>query len=349
MLRSLKLEHFTVFDDAHLEFSRGLNVVIGENGTGKSQLLKLAYALSAVSADAAKSTRQGKDELQRSIADKLVNTCRPDSLGRLVSRQRGRGRADVAVEFIEPGAGFAFSFSTNSKSEVKLEGEVPRSFLELPPIFIPTREMLSLFPGFASLYRNRETQFDDTYYDLALALEAPPLRGKRPKGTAELLGVLETAMGGNIALENGRFYLSLEGEGRGRFEMPLVAEGVRKLAMLTYLIVNGSLRENRSTLFWDEPETNLNPKLMRDLSHVLVALARTGVQVVLATHSLFLLRELSIGLGAGEGQHAGRFLALGKEEGGRVRVVDGASLVEVDPIAALEAELEQSDRFLALP
>ena len=344
MLRSLNLKHFTVFNAANLEFSAGLNVVIGENGTGKSQLLKLAYAVGVVSANQKNSSRQSREELQRAIADKLLNTCRPDSLGRLVERQPGRNRTDVAVEFTTPNAGFAFSFSTNSKSEVKLEGEMPLENLELPPIFIPTREMLSLFPGFAALYRNRETQFDDTYYDLALALEALPLRGKRPAEIAELLKVLESAMNGEIVHENGRFYLIENGN---RIEMPLVAEGIRKLAMLAYLIVNGSLRENRSTLFWDEPETNLNPKLMKDLAKILIALTNKGIQVVLATHSLYLLRELSIEL-QGKQKHAPRFFALGKHDG-RVQVQSGASIEDIDPIAMLEADLEQTDRYLEIP
>lgn len=40
-------------------------------------------------------------------------------------------------------------------------------------------------------------------------------------------------------------------------EMPLVAEGLRKVAMLARLIATGTLLE-QGYLFWDEPETNLN-------------------------------------------------------------------------------------------
>lgn len=43
MLKQLTLHNFTVFKEAHLTFSPGLNVIIGENGTGKTHLLKLAY------------------------------------------------------------------------------------------------------------------------------------------------------------------------------------------------------------------------------------------------------------------------------------------------------------------
>ena len=57
-------------------------------------------------------------------------------------------------------------------------------------------------------------------------------------------------MNAEVLLEDGRFYLYPRNAGRGRLEMPLVAEGIRKIAMLAYLLINGVLR-NRSILFWD--------------------------------------------------------------------------------------------------
>ena len=47
-------------------------------------------------------------------------------------------------------------------------------------------------------------------------------------------------------------------------------------------------------LLWDEPETNLNPKLFHPLIDVLLKLQRTGVQVLLATHDYVILKELDL-------------------------------------------------------
>jgi len=44
-IKAISIENFTVFDKEDLAFSDGLNIVVGENGTGKSHLLKLLYAL----------------------------------------------------------------------------------------------------------------------------------------------------------------------------------------------------------------------------------------------------------------------------------------------------------------
>ena len=51
MLDSLEVKNFTAFPDAKLRFARGLNVIVGENGLGKTHLLKLPYAVMAVSAE----------------------------------------------------------------------------------------------------------------------------------------------------------------------------------------------------------------------------------------------------------------------------------------------------------
>ena len=46
MLKTLKISNFTVFDNVDFEFSPGLNVIVGENGTGKTHVLKLGYLFS---------------------------------------------------------------------------------------------------------------------------------------------------------------------------------------------------------------------------------------------------------------------------------------------------------------
>ena len=66
-------------------------------------------------------------------------------------------------------------------------------------------------------------------------------------------------MGGRIYAEGEEFFhRSL----RGKLELSLLAEGLRKIGLLSLLVRNGTLGP-RCVLFWDEPETNLNPKLFK--------------------------------------------------------------------------------------
>lgn len=347
MLKRLEIKNFTVFPHAKIEWSRGLNVIVGENGTGKSQLMKLAYALSYISSRFPHAPRHDKVALQREIANKIVAVCKPEALGRLVSRQQGRNRCEVKISFVESlRSGFAFSFATNSL-EVRVSRPLRVDRLMAGPVFFPTHEMLSVFPGFISLYDERQIEFDETYYDLAKALDSPA-RKRHSKDVVVLIEELERLLEGHIVLEKGRFYLVAPG--RGRFEAPLLAEGVRKLATLAFLLINGSL-SNKGTLFWDEPETNLNPKLIRSLASALFALGKHGYQVVLATHSLFLLRELKMLSDASkkrkEKSPAACYVGIskGKDEQS-VRVVTSGSLDDIHPLTLLDEDIKQTERYL---
>lgn len=149
-------------------------------------------------------------------------------------------------------------------------------------------------------------------------------------------------MGGQVeADQNGRFYLRQSG---GRLEMPLVAEGLRKLAMLARLIATGEPLE-AGMLFWDEPEANLNPRLLRPIAQTILALSRQGLQVFMATHSLFLLRELELLLAESDPQTVQGPMFFGLHPlDGAVDVQGGPELACIGSIAALDEELDQEDR-----
>ncbi|KQB52891.1 hypothetical protein AQS70_12665 [Pseudomonas endophytica] len=97
MLKQLDIKEFTVFEEANLRFGKQLNVIVGENGAGKTHLLKLAYSgLATCWEEGSKphlaSSTPTKTILQKSLADKLLGVFRPETLGRLVRRKPGRGR-----------------------------------------------------------------------------------------------------------------------------------------------------------------------------------------------------------------------------------------------------------------
>lgn len=343
MLKNLTVSHFTIFPTATFELSPELNILVGDNGAGKSHFLQLGYCLAASSYAAGQSVpKPTKKELQQRLAEKLIRTLRPDTLGRLVSRKQGRTSSEVSVEFVQRDADMRFRFASNSRTGVRL-ARLPRAFIRNRPIFLAPRERLSSTPGFAEIYADRELERDEASDDLGLALESRPLEGQRPGELGSIIATLEEALEGRVRVENGQLHVSPAGDGQ-----ETLAEGARKLAMLACLLGNGELGGG-GALFWDAPETSLNPPLIKALAGVLVRLAQNGVQVLAATHSLFLLRELEIlrqqQLSAGS-PLATTYFALNRKTAWEATVQSGATLDSLGPIAALDEDLKQSDRYL---
>ena len=344
MLRSLMVRNFTAFSETQLDFARGLNVIVGENGTGKTHLLKLPYAIMAVSAE---ERRRGirdprKVFLQGRIAEKLVNVFRPENerVGRLVRRQRGRNRCEVKVRFRQFGTICQFSFASQNKSEVVID-RTPGRWVKDTPVYLPPRELLTIYPGFVSLYESHSVEFEETWRDTCLLLGSPTLRGPKGRQVSKFLRSLENQIG-RVIERNGRFYLRQAGF--PYMEMPLVAEGWRKIAMLYRLVATGAVFED-DVLFWDEPEANLNPKLIREIAKAIIWICESGVQVICATHSLFLLREFEILLSNEFSKVERRYFALRRGEDG-VEISQSDDVGEVDPLLLLDEELRQSDRYV---
>jgi hypothetical protein len=220
---------------------------------------------------------------------------------------------------------------------------MPSHWSSETPVYLPTRELLTIYPNFVSIYEGRYLEFEETWRDTCVLLGAPLEKGAKEAQIRQLLRPLEKAMDGTIELDrNGRFYLK---ERHGRLEMPLVAEGFRKLGMLARLVANGTL-SNKGYLFWDEPDANLNPKLIKQVAESITALAGAGIQVFIATHSLFLLRELDILLSSPRPRKLhSKFFGLHRIGDG-TRIKQGRSVEDIGDIAALDEQLEQSDRFL---
>jgi energy-coupling factor transporter ATP-binding protein EcfA2 len=279
----LRFQKFGVFEDVEFKFCPGVNVLIGENGTGKSHAMMAAYSILRAF---------HKDDTSRGVAarveEKLKGAFQPENrrLGRLVRRARGGGVAHIGVE--------SGSFSC----EVQFNHKDPDSFellkLQRRPtgssIFIPSREVLAMYEGFIGAYTRSDLAFSEVYYDTCVSLNAPLTRGAREQEVLALLAPLLEVLGGRVFEKGGRFYVQ---QGAARLEAHLVSEGLRKIATLVHLVNNGSLKSN-DLLFWDEPEANLNPALSKIVVNFLLALAKQGVQVILATHDFSVTTRLSI-------------------------------------------------------
>jgi len=167
-------------------------------------------------------------------------------------------------------------------------------------IYIPVKDILADAAGFRSLYEEREVEFEEIYFDILNRAFLPPLREIEEPKLSELVTNLEEKVGGKTRVEGETFFLESKGK-RKPLEFHLVAEGIRKLALLWILIRNGSINP-KTIIFWDEPEANLNPKLYGVVVDVLLELQRKriGCQILLATHDYVILKEFDLQTLAGD-------------------------------------------------
>lgn len=288
MERTMKVTHvdlveFSAFEHVRIDACTGINVFLGPNGCGKSHAMKAMYALIK--------TMEKTDStlpLEGRLREKLAKVFRPD--GRDVQRLIRWGRTETKGTVRVEGTSGVVSVDILPAGDttVRLTSKSWETFKST--IFLPTGDVLAMSSGFVPAYDTGALSLDETYYDACVALQGLHLVGEELNLALDLVKPIEEAIGGKVVLRGDKFYLENNGQ---KTEAHLLAEGYRKLGALMHLILNGSLRAN-SILFWDEPETNMNPRFVSVVVDVLVGLAKRGVQIFVTTHDYLLSHKLSL-------------------------------------------------------
>ncbi|MCP4345963.1 MAG: AAA family ATPase [Desulfobacterales bacterium] len=353
-VQSLSLKQYTVFEKADFNFSSGINVFIGANSTGKTHVLKIMYTLLKL----CETGFETKQKFENKLNAKLTGVFRINSADRLVRWISDDYATKGNTAYVHIGCedtNFKFQIHNHHKqnpgfaeliNEPKLDSNSP------VPVYFPAQEVISINEGFIAAYNKRELPYDETYYDLSLALNALPLRKKKLIDIQDSIEYLQKIISGDykddkvITQQKGRFCFNLP---EGEFEVHLVAEGYRKIATLLYLLKNGSLTKE-SILFWDEPEANLNPKLITQVVKVLKKLAASGMQIFIATHDYLLSHELSLLAEYPSDTNIDiRFFALHKpDRKAGVSVESGQTLAEIKHNPILEEFAAHYDRESSL-
>jgi predicted ATPase len=279
--QELNIQNFTAFRDARFTFTPGINAFVGANGTGKTHVLKLLFAIQY-----AQNRYREESEAQSSSFLRVYQAGKFEDLVRhKAKRSEFGGRWN--------GKNWYFSLK-RSEEDDRTHLSKPETALAMTrPVFIPSTEMMGHTRRFLSTYDEYQIDFDLTHRDIVALLLSPERREnialRSPENSAGY-DALQAILGGEVVEESERFYLKTP---NGRQPMPLVAEGLRKIATLQQLMKNGHLQPG-SVLFWDEPEVHLSPLLMDEVVGALLGLARSGVQIFLATHSYVILKELDL-------------------------------------------------------
>lgn len=279
---NLKLNNFTVFSELDISFSEGINIFIGENGTGKTHIMKLLYS----------GCQAGHREVN--FAEKIVKVFRPDNLNinRLVSTKEKQKMTSVQIGSKKSKISTKFDFQTNKwNAETSEETGWEDENNDLISTFIPSKEILANAFQFEAAYLKRVIDFDETYLDIVTAAKIDIRKDENNKLNQNRLDKLMKVLGGQVEINAEKFYLKPENQ--DKIEFHLIAEGLRKIALLWQLIKNGTL-ESGSILFWDEPEANLNPQVIPIIVEILLELQKNGVQIFIATHDYMFAKYFEI-------------------------------------------------------
>lgn len=286
-IQKISLKNITVFDTLDMQFSEGINVFIGPNGVGKTHLLKILYSACCAA------------DPRVSFSNKIVSCFAPDEhrISRLVRKKQGNNDASVHITSKNERSSKVLSASFSNKTpkwdaEVAGEESWEKQQEGLSSVFIPAKEILSHSYNLNAAVAMNNVSFDDTYLDVINAAKIMISPGKDAAIKKTLLKQIEAIIEGKVFFDKKQdeFYLK---HGNTKIEFNLVAEGIRKIALLWQLVKNGVLVSG-SVLFWDEPEANINPIHIPIIAEILLNLQQNGVQIFISTHDYFLNKYLEV-------------------------------------------------------
>ncbi|MFI3327379.1 MAG: AAA family ATPase [Clostridia bacterium] len=278
-IKNVKIKNFTVFNDIEVGFSDGVNVIIGENGTGKTHLMKLIcgskgkdmkmsdYFKGDTMRKTPKIEKIFKDMGLIQDSDELTVE-QATQLKKLLEEKIKQHSSTETIKFEEK----------ITIQKIEIDGELDKF------VFIPAKEMLSHAKGLLSMSKkySKDMPFDSSLLDI-IEISQHWKTDVIPEIGKSFLPNLQNIIGGKVVIDSDGDF-SIEKDDGYSVKFSMEAEGIKKIAILWQLIMNESITKD-SVLFWDEPEANINPALYKDVAEILLELSRNGVQIFIATHN----------------------------------------------------------------
>lgn len=286
---AFELDNYGALPSFHTDQISNINLVIGENGTGKTFFLKALY--SAVRT--AEEYRRGDDIRSFSdvLSEKLRWTFQVDKLGDMVARS---SKENLNFDLVLGKERISYRFSESAQNKVVSVG-APSTGRSANSIFIPAKEVLSLF---SVILKSREVDhsfgFDDTYYDLVKALRIAPKRGRNYSVFSNSRKILNKVIDGNVEYNETQGKWFYKNQKSNKFSIGATSEGVKKIAIMDRLLSNGYL-DDQSIIFIDEIESALHPEAVCTFLDMIDDISgKMGIQFFIASHSYFVIKKLAL-------------------------------------------------------
>ncbi|WIH83683.1 AAA family ATPase [Brachyspira pilosicoli] len=332
-IENIKISNITVFKFADINVSKGLNVFIGKNGTGKTHLLKMIncldnkfYDIDEVIDIKSFNFDLNNDETKTIKINKIDEKLSPfgKNNDKLIKMDFDDIEEDKSYNFLdilfdaEKAKKFFNDASDifNNNIYIKVNNDV---MINICFYLKNTNELNNSYLTLKSnndnyLFQNKKFTFIPCKDMLSYSNGFTALYDKRDvnfepiyynilkKAELPKLRTLDKKLE-NIAMDienaiGGKTIYKnnsffIKYNHIGEVSFDMVAEGHKKLALLYTLIMNGEIDDN-TILLLDEPESNLNPQLTDLLVKILLDLSRLGCQIFIATHNDFILNDIEL-------------------------------------------------------
>lgn len=193
---------------------------------------------------------------------------------------------------------FHFSLGEDFINEVSSLSRVV--FFESPAYWkvrdaLKSAQEKSNFPLFLKKEVNKKlTGVPKYFYDLDEALREGVKSSSSNSIFNDAVDNLKIELGGEFVF-NGDNLIFKDKESGKEISKNLISFGMTNIGMIHSLLKSNVISPG-SFVFIDEPETNLHPRWQVLLMNVLIELAQHNVNIVIATHSLDMLKALEVGL-----------------------------------------------------
>ena len=283
---------FTVKNFGKIEAAKiqvkNMTVLAGPNNSGKTFVSKALYSFFKTM-----NTASLREILSQQNTSQIVGTSFKNEL---------KGNFQVAK--LKELSSKETLFSLGDFAQINLSGEevsfsikikpVPYRFQNIShviylesPIYLKLKSALGVHLSLAHRHKYI-TGVPDYFYALTDLLT---LQSMNEPEFIEVLHRIEKSIGGQLKLSNdGNFVFQ---DDNGTYSVATTALGVANLGLLA-LLLEKNLLDSDSFLFIDEPEAHLHPQWQVVLIEALYELAKAGVNIMIATHSLDMIKYLEV-------------------------------------------------------
>lgn len=330
MIKKISIKNFQAHELFITENLTPLNLIIGANDTGKTSLLKILYATCKSWKEYGLKQKHNPEPFKNILIRKLQNTFNPknqhigylakknttaekskklehtrknNQLGlfsnnsKKISNEKSNDskKLNIEISFEYENQNINFNFGDKASKTLSCNKNILVPDKKFGALFIPAKELITMLHAIEASRDNLFfPDFDDSYYDLVKSLKIPTRRGRINKNLNKVNSKLEKLFGGEVKqnIKDSSVNYIFQ-RGNQKFTMSLTAEGIKKNGILTTLIRNRELSEG-TILFMDEPDATLHPNATRQLAEMIYFISKAGIQIFIATHNYFMLKQLSI-------------------------------------------------------